>query len=200
MNDILHPFIDSFAIVYLDNLLVYSDTWEEHISHMMQVLETLKKHQWLESLKKCEFVKQSLVYVRSFIGETQYLRKFITSFSVVTTQLHAITISGKSFQWGKCQQKDFEELKKKTSQALVMALPNLERPFEVETNASGYDMGVVFMQGGRIAYYHSNILHWVIIKYPTYDKELYAMVQVVKKWKHYLMGKDIVIHIDHQSL
>lgn len=55
INDIFFPFIDSFVIVYLDDILVYSAAWEEHISHLMEVLETLKKLQLLENLKKCEF-------------------------------------------------------------------------------------------------------------------------------------------------
>jgi hypothetical protein len=38
------------------------------------------------------------------------------------------------------------------------------------------------------------------LNYPIYEKELYAMVQDVKKWKHYLMGKEAIIHIDHQLL
>lgn len=44
MNDVLRPFIGSFFIVHLDYILVYNATWEEHISHLMWVLETLKKH------------------------------------------------------------------------------------------------------------------------------------------------------------
>lgn len=36
--------------------------------------------------------------------------------------------------------------------------------------------------------------------YPTYDKELYVLVQSVKKWKHYLMGKETIIDSDHQPL
>jgi hypothetical protein len=57
MNDVLRPFLDSFVTVYLDDILVYNTTWEEHISHFMQVLETLKKHQLLANLKKCEFAQ-----------------------------------------------------------------------------------------------------------------------------------------------
>jgi len=68
MNDVLCPFIDSFVIVYLDDILVYSATWEEHISHLTQALETLKKHQLLANLKECEFPKQSLVYLGYVIG------------------------------------------------------------------------------------------------------------------------------------
>ena len=57
INDVLRPFIDSFVIVYWDDILVYSATWEEHISYLTQVLETLKKHRLLTNLKNCEFVQ-----------------------------------------------------------------------------------------------------------------------------------------------
>jgi hypothetical protein len=62
MNDVLHPYLDSFYIVYLDDIFVYRSTWEEHISHLMQVLETLKNCQLLTNLKNCEFSQYSLVY------------------------------------------------------------------------------------------------------------------------------------------
>ena len=54
-NDFLRPYLDSFVIVYLDDILVYSATWEDHISYLMQVLETLKKHQRWDNLIKCDF-------------------------------------------------------------------------------------------------------------------------------------------------
>ena len=47
---------------------------------------------------------------------------------------------------------------------------------------------------------HSKTFSKTIINYPTYDKELYALVQSVKKWKHYLMGKETIIHTNHQPL
>jgi hypothetical protein len=40
----------------------------------------------------------------------------------------------------------------------------------------------------------------VVINYPTYDKELYAFIQIVKKCKHYLLGKEAIVHTDHQPL
>jgi hypothetical protein len=70
----------------------------------------------------------------------------------------------------------------------------------VETKASGYAMGEVLMQGGRLVCYHSKVFHGAILNYPAYDKELYALVQAVKKWKNYLMGKETIIHTNHQPL
>ena len=61
-------------------------------------------------------------------------------------------------------------------------------------------MGAVLMQHGNPIYYHFKTFTNAVINYPTYDKELYALVQNVMKWKHYLMGKETIIHIDHQPL
>jgi hypothetical protein len=91
-------------------------------------------------------------------------------------------------------------LKEKISTAPVLALPNLQQPFEIETDASGYAMGAVLMQYRKPICYHSETFNQVVVNYPTYDKELYALVQSVKKWKHYLLGKETIIHTDHQPL
>ena len=61
-------------------------------------------------------------------------------------------------------------------------------------------MGAVLMQYCKPICYHSETFNQVVFNYPTYDKELYALVQSVKKWKHYLFGKETIIHIDHQPL
>jgi len=45
--------------------------------------------------------------------------------------------------------------------------------------------------------YDSETLSDTIWKYPTYEKEMYSIMQVYWKWKHYIMGKEMVIHIDH---
>ena len=77
---------------------------------------------------------------------------------------------------------------------------DLQQSFEIDTDSSGYAMGVVLMQHKKPICYHSETLSKTIIIYPTYDKELYALVQSVKKWKHYLMGKEKIIHTTHQPL
>ena len=48
--------------------------------------------------------------------------------------------------------------------------------------------------------YHSEKLSDTIHKYPTYDKEMYSIVQACRQWKHYILGKEMIIHIDHRPL
>jgi hypothetical protein len=48
--------------------------------------------------------------------------------------------------------------------------------------------------------YHSETLSDVVCKYPTYDKEMYSIVQACRQWRHYILGKETVIHTDHKPL
>jgi hypothetical protein len=68
MNDVPCPFIEYFVIVYLDDILIFSNNWQEHLSNVTQVLETLKKTQLISNLQKCGFGKTSLIYLGHMIG------------------------------------------------------------------------------------------------------------------------------------
>ena len=70
----------------------------------------------------------------------------------------------------------------------------------MECDASGLGIGTVLMQEGRPIAYFSEKLSGVALKYPTYDKELYALVRALETWQHYLWPKEFVIHTDHKSL
>jgi len=47
---------------------------------------------------------------------------------------------------------------------------------------------------------HSETLSDTVCKYPTYDKEMYSIVQAYRQWTHYILGKETIIHIDHRPL
>jgi hypothetical protein len=117
----------------------------------------------------------------------------MANFSLIATPLHALIIVKQVFQWGGKQQKTFDTLKEKISTTLVLPLPYLQYPFDIEIDASGYVMREVLMQERKPLCYHSGTFSKVVVNYPTYDKELYALVKSVKKWKNYLMGKETII-------
>ena len=56
MDDILQPFINSFVVVYLDDILIFNKTSEEHLKHIQQDLVTLRQHKLYANLEKCSFV------------------------------------------------------------------------------------------------------------------------------------------------
>ena len=70
----------------------------------------------------------------------------------------------------------------------------------VKGQHSEYAMGALLMQYRKPICYHSETFNQDVVNYPTYDKEVYALVQSVKKWKNYLLGKETIIHTDHQPL
>ena len=68
MNDIFREYLDKFVIVYLDDILIYSRTKEEHLEHVRIVLSTLRKHKLYAKAKKCEFVQTKVEYTGHFIS------------------------------------------------------------------------------------------------------------------------------------
>lgn len=72
--------------------------------------------------------------------------------------------------------------------------------FQVDCNASGTAIGVLLSQEGRLVAYFSEKLNDAKRKYFVYDQEFYAIVQTLKKWRHYLLPKKFVLYTDHQAL
>jgi hypothetical protein len=82
----------------------------------------------------------------------------------------------------------------------IPSLSDLQQPFDIETDASNYVVGIVLTQHDHSVAYHSETLSDIVQKYLTYDKEIYYTVQVCRQWKHYILGKETIIHIDHKPL
>eukprot|EP00253_Pinus_taeda_P004086 PITA_04086 len=115
MNDVLKPFLDDFVIVYLDDIMIFSKTWEEHLKHVKQTLDVLKREKLYVKLSKCEFGKAFLNYLGHIVGGGEL--KIDPS------------------KWGGKQQKAFDTLKEKISTTPVLALLDLQRPFEIPMDA-----------------------------------------------------------------
>ena len=64
----MHGFIDKFILVYLDDVLVYSDNEDEHEAHLRQVFDCLREHKLQAKLKKCEFGKSHVKYLGHVVG------------------------------------------------------------------------------------------------------------------------------------
>ena len=63
MDDVLIPFTNSFVVVYLDDILIFSRMWEEHMRHIQQVLSNLRKNKLYVNLEKCSFGMNRVQYL-----------------------------------------------------------------------------------------------------------------------------------------
>jgi hypothetical protein len=137
-----------------------------------------------------------------FLGLANFYSRFVLGFFHITWPLSQVTKGGakEKLFWSESQQKVFRELKHRLCSAPVLTLPDLQQPFEIETDASDYAIGAVLTQHGHLVAYHSETLSDTVRKYPTYDKEMYSIVQACRQWKHYILGKETVIHTDHRPL
>uniref|UniRef100_A0A2N9IIM1 RNA-directed DNA polymerase n=1 Tax=Fagus sylvatica TaxID=28930 RepID=A0A2N9IIM1_FAGSY len=138
--------------------------------------------------------------VRSFHGLASFYRRFVKDFSSLAAPLTEVIKKNVGFRWGEEQEKAFQLIKQKLTNAPLLSLPNFSKTFEIECDASGVGIGAVLMQEGRPIAYFSEKLSGAALNYPTYDKELYALVWALETWQHYLWPKEFVIHTDHESL
>lgn len=138
--------------------------------------------------------------VRSFHGLTSFYRRFVRDFSTKAVPLNHLVKKDVVFNWGKEQEHAFHALKHDLTHAPLLVLPNFEKTFELECDASGAGIGGVLMQEGRPIAYFSEKLNQTHLNYPTYDKELYAIVRCLEHWQHFLMHREFVIHTDHESI
>jgi hypothetical protein len=138
--------------------------------------------------------------VRSFLGLAGYYRRFILDFSKIVKPIMGLLKNDIKFDWSSKCNEAFEQLKVLLTTALVLAQPDIEKPFDVYCDASGSGLECVLMQEGQVITYASQQLRRHEEHYPTHDLELAAAVHALKIWRHYLLGNTCHLYTDHKSL
>jgi hypothetical protein len=107
--------------------------------------------------------------IRSFLGLAGYYRRFIEGFSKISKLMTELLENGKTFEWTPRHEASFQELKKRLTMALVLTIPDMEKPFSIYCDASGQGLECVLMQDGHVVAYASRQLRKHEEKYPTHD-------------------------------
>ena len=105
-----------------------------------------------------------------------------------------------SFSWSNSADEAFSTLKTAMTTAPVLSLPDFNKPFCVETDASDVGIGAVLIQDAHPIAFFSRKLGPRRRIASTYHKELYAIIEAVQKWRQYLLGREFVIRSDQKSL
>ncbi|GKA67979.1 putative nucleotidyltransferase, ribonuclease H [Tanacetum coccineum] len=183
MNRVCKPYLDKFFIVFIDDILIYSKSKEDHEVHLKLVLELLKKEKFND------------IHV-----DSSYYRRFIVNFSKIAKPLASLTQKNQKYEWGREQEEAFQTLKDNLCNAPILSLPDGPEDFVVYCDASNQGLGCVLMQRGKVIAYASRQLKIHEKNYTTHDLELGAVVFALKTWRHYLYGTKSVIYTDHKSL
>jgi hypothetical protein len=230
MNYIFQPYLRRFILVFFDDILIYSKDLDSHVLHLTQTLYLLRQHQLFAKMSKCRFGCSKIEYLghivsaqgvsadpgkiqamvdwpfpktlkalRGFLGLTGYYRKFIKGYGSIAAPLTAM-LRKNSFSWSEPAEAAFQALKEAVTHAPVLALPDFTQPFLIECDASGSGIGAVLMQGNHPIAFFSKALKGKALHMSTYEKELFALVSAIQKWRPYLLCNSFVVKTDQQSL
>lgn len=130
--------------------------------------------------------------VRGFLGLTGYYRQFVQHYSSIAAPLIQLLKKG-GFKWNAEAAEAFEKLKKVMMSLSVLALPCFDHPFEIETDASGYGIGVVLTQSKRPIAFYGHTLAMRDRERLVYERELMAIVLAVQRCCPYLLGVKFVV-------
>ena len=236
MNNVLQGLLFKFALAYLDDIIVYSRSFEEHLEHLDQVFERLLQADLKLKLSKCEFFMQQLQFlghmvsangiqpdfdkvkaicnmpppkcvkdIRAFIGMCGYYRRYIPNFAHVAGPLISLTRKNAVFTWSPACEQAFQTLKTWLTNSPVLIHPDLNKPYRVYTDASDYAVGAILAQLGddgekHVVHYLSQQLSRTQRKWATIEKEAWAVVTALKKFRQYLLGAEFTIFTDHKPL
>nr|GEY60178.1 putative reverse transcriptase domain-containing protein [Tanacetum cinerariifolium] len=165
-NRVCRPYLDQLVIVFIEDILIYSKTREEHVEHLRLVLELLKKEKLYANFSKypskinvVKNWKASRIpsEVRSFLGMAGYYHRVIEEFSKIAKSFTILTQKCETFDWGEKHEFTFQNLKDKLCNAHVLALPDGPEDFVVYCDASGIGLGCVLMQRDLFSDYDCEI-------------------------------------------
>ncbi|GJT41960.1 putative reverse transcriptase domain-containing protein [Tanacetum coccineum] len=205
MNRVFHEYLDRFVIVFIVTSGVFEDEREELEDHASYWVGNLATKEALCKILKVEAITKwprpkTITKVGSFLGLTEYYRRFLKGFSLLALPLMKLLQKGEKSVWNEEREKSFEELKRRLVSSSVLTLPSGTCGYQIYSDASKKSLGCVLMKHGKVIAYASRQLKPYEVNYPTHDLELAAVVFYLKIWRHYLYRETCNIFTDHESL
>ena len=234
MNLVMRGLHWKTVLAFLDDVLILGRTFDDHLSNLGDALKRFRRYGLKLKPKKCVFFQKEVEFlgrivsgdklsmtqidieavsswpiptcskdVERFMGLANYHRSFVKNFSKLAEPLYSV-VGKHKFRWKEEQSAAFHALKEALTNPPVLALPNKDDSFVLDTDASNEAIGaeLIQLQNGeeKVIAYGSYALTKEQRRYCTTRKELLAVVRFCRQYKYYLMGKPFTIRTDHSSL
>ena len=221
----------TYCLIYLDDVIVFSDMPEEHLQRMCVVFDHLHEHGLKLKPSKCEVFKSEINYLahhvsqkgvlpskkKSFVGLVGHYRCFIKGFAKIAAPLYDLTSGdnkdkkSEHVDLSSKAREAFNRLKAACLQAPILSFPDFNKPFLLETDASGRGLGAVLSQKQEDGQYHpiayaSCVVNETEQRYHSNKQEFLALKwAAMEQFHEYLSpyGKnrnEFVVHTDNNPL
>ncbi|GJV73784.1 putative reverse transcriptase domain-containing protein [Tanacetum coccineum] len=184
MNKVYRPYLYKFVIVFIDDILIYSKTQEEHVEHLRLVLKLLKKEKLYAKFSKCEFWLREVQFIGHVInGNGIHVDpskiEVVKNWKAPRTPTEVRSFLGLAGYYHRFIE-NFSKIAKSLTILTQKSLPDGPEDFVVYCDASGIGLGCVLMQRGKVIAYASRQLKIYEKNYTTHDLELGAVVFALK--------------------
>lgn len=220
---------------YLDDLVVYSKTFEDHLQHLGLVFEKLLAAGLTVKPSKVTLAQRQVSFlghivsghsvqidqqrtealrnlpppkdkkgIAKFIGMANYFRRFVPNFAQLAAPLNLLRRKKAQFDWGDAQQAAFDAIKTAITNPPTLGVPNFDKRFVVQTDASNSGLSAVLLQeedeGRRPLAYASRRLNEAELRYSVYECEALAVLFALEKFRFYLEHREFDLETDNQAL
>ena len=221
----------SCLLVYLDDIIVFSPTFEQHLKDLNEVFTRLRDARLTLKASKCHFVKSELIYLghkisaegiqpdpskiaalkemplpktqtqlSAFLGLSGFFRKFIRDYANIVDPLYKV--EDVKILSPECV-KAFETIQNCLDD-IILAHPNYEHPFLIQTDACDTGLGGVLLQkyAGKehIIQFISRILQPAEKIWSVREKEALGIIWACESFRPYVIGTFFTVETDHHSL
>ena len=214
------------TFVYLDDVTVCGKTKEQHDVNLQRFLDAAKHYNLTLNENKCVYSVSTIRLLGYCISDgeikpdperleplrslplpqdTKALRRAVSMFSYYSQWIPRFSekirplTGATSFPLGTDAQEAFVKMKEEVEKSVVQSIDETV-PFVVETDASDVALAATLTQAGRPVAFFSRMLNGSEQKYAAVEKEAHAIVDALRKWRHYLAGKHFTLITDQQSV
>lgn len=224
------------VIVYFDDIMLATETIEEHLELLSRVLKVMKNKQLEIRLDKTQFLKREVIYLgycvnqygiqpnpknvsiienypvpqnnkelQSFIGLSSYFRRFIPNFAIIAKPLYSLLKKNIPYEFGEEQMKSFDSIKLKLGEQPLLAIYNPNAITELHCDASSHGYGSILFQKQpdnqfHPIFYYSHRTTESESRYHSYELEMLAIINFIKRFRVYLQGIKFKIITDCNSV
>ena len=235
MHLVLKGLCWSDCLVYLDDIIIFGRTLQEHRERLSLVLSRLSEAGLKINPKKCKLLSERVFVLghvvtrdgistdpekvrvikewpvpedesqlKAFLETASYYRQFVPNYTDIAAPLHSASQKGERFRWTTQCEEAFESIKRKLMNAPILAFPQLDEPFILDTDTSDRGLGAVLsqVQVGKelVITYAARALSKAERNYSTTRKELLALVWGTEHFETYLYGRRFLVRTDHSAL